>query len=55
MSWAVWDEATGRRASVASYDTREQVERQIAHYRERQAKGKRPDVDASRLVAREVP
>lgn len=35
---------SGRRATIASFGTRESAERQLAAWRVREAKGKRPDV-----------
>lgn len=42
--WHVADSRTGRRASIASYSSREQAERAIASWLERDAKGGRPDL-----------
>ena len=52
--WCIWDEATDRRASHAAYYMRESVDTIIGFLKERQERGERVDVDASRLVAREI-
>jgi hypothetical protein len=42
--WGYFDARTGARVSVTSAFTREQAERQIEEWRERDRKGKRPDI-----------
>lgn len=42
--WGIVDTRTGRRVSVVTFFTREHAEATIQHWRERDAKGGRPDV-----------
>ena len=44
MTWKIVDNRTGRRAGIACYLTREQAERQIQTWRDRDARGGRPDI-----------
>ena len=44
----------GRRATVAAFFTRESAERQIDSWREREAKGGRPDVSTEGLYVDRV-
>jgi hypothetical protein len=42
--WIIVDARNGERASITSYNTREQAARKIAEWRARDARGGRPDM-----------
>jgi hypothetical protein len=42
-AWRIVDSRTDRPVSICSYNTREQAEREIEFYRDRDARGGRPD------------
>jgi hypothetical protein len=48
--WTMYDAMTGKRASLAAWVSRESAQRQIEEWKDRQRKGKRPDVDPRRMV-----
>lgn len=44
MTWHLEDSRTHRRVSIMSYPSKESADRQIQGYRDRDAKGGRPDI-----------
>ena len=57
QAWTWVDSRTRKRVSITSTMTREQAERQLAHWRERHAKGGRPDLHEAMpyIVVTQVP
>lgn len=54
MSWGYWDTLTENWMSMTVALTREGAQMEIDDWKDRQARGGRPDIDVSGLIPKEV-